>query len=364
MDNKNTTQEQNPVQGYSEEEKPIDWMAWLAKLWDNRKIYYITLPIAFLVACIYMLAQPNYYNVTVKLAPELKSGSSASGSLGSLMSSFGLGGGASSGGSDAIAPTLYPDLMNSKAFLVSLFDIPVENKEQTLKTTYFQYLSEHQKAPWWSMAMKSFWDLFPKKEIEEDDKPVNASNLTLKQDGIVKAIGNKIACEVDKKTGIITINVTDQDPVICAAMADSTCLRLQQFITDYRTKKSRQELENIQVQLDKTKAEYEESKQTLAAFNDANWAVVNEDVKLEQQYLQNDMQLKYSAYSAFMSQLISARTKLEESRPVYTVLDGASVPLIKAGPKRGSSVLIFCFLIGILVSVWILRKEFKEQFLS
>lgn len=365
--------EQNNQPNYNiEDEQSIDWIGWIKKVWSHRKSFYISMPIAFVVAAIYLLAIPNFYTVTVKLAPELSSGSSSGGGLSSLMRSFGVGGGSMSSGHDAIMPDLYPELMNSKAFQVSLFDIQVRNKKGDINTTYYDYLLNHQKSPWYSKAISAVFKgigkvislLRPASDEEEGDAnaPANAFQLTKDQDRITKAITKKVVCSVDKKTFLITINVTDQDPVICANMADSVCARLQEFITEYRTKKSRQELADVQAQYDKAYAEYEEARNTVANTTSSNWNLVNESMMLQQQTFQNEMQIKLSTVSAFATQLVAARTKLEASRPVYTVLNGASVPLIKAGPKRASSVIIFCFFIALLQSAWILRDELKEQF--
>lgn len=353
-----------PMANNRPQPKPIDWKAWFEKLLAHRKAFYITLPAAFIVGCIIMISVPNYYDVQVKLVPELGSSNNVGSGLGSLLSTFGMGGGTRTG-ADAVTPTSYPDLMNSKAYQVRLFDIQVESLDKSISTTYYDYLSEHQKAPWWSQAIgyvtKGIASLLPAEEVAEEME-VNPYHLTTKQDGITKVIGRKIMCDVDKKTAIITINATDQDPLICATIADSACVLLQEFITEYRTKKARQELDNIQAQLEKTRLEYEEAKEALANFNNSNWSIVREDVKLQQQFLQQDMSLKYSAYSAFTSQMVAARTKLEESRPVYTVLDAASVPITKSGPKRSRTVLVLCFLVFCLQAAWILRKELLEQF--
>lgn len=61
--------------------------------------------------------------------------------------------------------------------------------------------------------------------------------LTKDEDAIAKTILHNIKCLVDKKTNVITITVTDQDPLVAALMADSVKSHLQVAITDYRTKK-------------------------------------------------------------------------------------------------------------------------------
>ena len=224
----------------------------LLQLWhdilNHRKLYYIVLPITFVVAAILTLSIPNYYNCTVKLAPEL-SGNKSTSSLSSIASSFGINLGNNNMGSEALFPTLYPDLMNSVSFRASLFPVKVQREDDSTGVsamTYYDYLKDEQKLPWWSAGMnaviKGLGSLF-KDEERESKKDINTFQLTKEQTKIAETIAKKVVCDVDKKTLVITINVTDQDPLICATMADSVQARLQDFITDYRTKKARVDLE-------------------------------------------------------------------------------------------------------------------------
>ena len=59
---------------------------------------------------------------------------------------------------------------------------------------------------------------------------------------MAKAIKGSISCNVDKKTDIITLKVVMQDPLVAAMFADSVKQALQNFITEYRTKKAKDEL--------------------------------------------------------------------------------------------------------------------------
>lgn len=355
----------------ADEGSSFDWKLWIQKLWDKRKYYFISMPVTFVVAAIFALGTPKYYQVKVKLAPELGGVNTASMSSGlsSMLRSFGMSTSLSSGRDvDAIMPTLYPDLMNSKTFLVSLFDVPVQDKQKTLSTTYYDYLENHQKSSLMTKVIGgtigAITSLIPKSDEpqEEVETTVNAGALNLKQTGIAGAIAKKISCDVDKKSYVITINVTDQDPAICCAMADSTCRRLQDFITAYRTKKAQQELDNIQAQYDKALQEYEEAKARAASFVDANWDLVNQELVVEQQSIQNDMQLKNNILTLTTQQLIQAQAKLESARPVFTVLDGASVPVLPSGPSRSRFVIMWCFLVALVQSGWLLRKDIKDMF--
>lgn len=96
-----------------------------------------------------------------------------------------------------------------------------------------------------------------------DQHKVNPFMLTKEQSRIVKMIDKKVVCDVDKKTMVISINVTDQDPLICATIADSVQRRLQNFITDYRTKKAKVDLEYSRKLFKEAKARYDKARQAL-----------------------------------------------------------------------------------------------------
>ena len=344
-----------------EEESSIDFGKIFADLLKHKMLYVKVLPVAFVLAAIYALSLPNYYNCTVKLSPEMSGSRSVSG-LASLASNFGVNLGSSSSGSDAIMPTLYPDLMNSVDFKTSLFQVPVtiegdkEKGEKDRTLSYYDYLSKEQKAPWWGSATKAIFSLFSNKE-EKKEEAVNPFRLTREQTGIIKAIDQNVVCEVDKKTMVITINVTDQNPVICAKMADTVKTRLQNFITEYRTSKARVDLEYNRKIAAETKARYEKARQKYTEFADANQDIILQTVRQKQTDLENEMQLQYNAYTQVAAQLLAAEAKVQEETPAFTTLQSATVPVLKAGPKRAQMCLIFVFLAFLGTTAWILYKE-------
>jgi uncharacterized protein involved in exopolysaccharide biosynthesis len=341
------------------EESSIDFSQMRQALKKHARLYKILLPAAFLLACFYQLSLHNYYSCTVKLAPEL-SNKSRSVSLGNLASQFGLNLGTTSAGMDAINPTLYPDLMNSVDFKVSLFPIMIHKRDSTRQMSYYDYLKNEQKSPWWSEAIGSSikWMI----SLIAEDKPeeverIDPFQLTKVQASVVKAINNNVVCDVDKKTLVITINVTDQDPLIAATVADSVQQRLQAFITNYRTSKARVDYEYNKKLFRETKARYEKARRDFAAFADANQDVILESVRSKQADLENEMQLQYNIYTQVAAQLQASEAKVQEDTPAFTTLQSATVPVRKAGPSRGKGVLSFVFLVFLGITVWILHKE-------
>ena len=352
-------EEQNNNPSTSQGQKTDLRRVWAA-MKKHKRLYYITLPVAFVAACLITLGIPNYYRCEVTLAPESGGGGNM-GSLASLASSFGvnIGGGSSNG--DAITPMLYPDMMKSTEFLTSLFDIKVQKDEDDRVMTYFDYLDNETKSPWWSSAKKAIFGLFiPKKDEgpkKDEQQHVNPFRLTQKQSSMAGAIAGNIKCTFDRRVDLIIIEVTDQDPLVAATVADSVQARLQEALVEYRTKKARHDLEYVESLHKEAKRNYERACEIYADFMDANQDVILESERLKQNKLENEMQLLYNNYNAISAQVLAAKAKLQEATPAFCTLNNATVPLAKAGPKRSRIVLMFVFFIFLCTTTWILYKE-------
>ena len=112
---------------------------------------------------------------------------------------------------------------------------------------------------------------------------------------------------VDKKTGVITVSVKDQDPLVCKTMADSVTVLLQHFITDYRTNKARIDLAYYTKLADSAYQEYEKALNTYSRYADANMNVILQSHRSKMSDLENDMQLKYTTYTTLSTQQQAAK---------------------------------------------------------
>lgn len=342
----------------------IDVRKVVSAIWRYRKLYLKVLSIVFVASCVYIFPIPRTYTCSVMLAPEMN-GANAEGSLSSLASSFGVNlNGAMS--QDAISPTLYPDLIGSTNFTVSLFPVQVVTEEDELTTNYYDYMSRHQRRSIWVVPFS--WVKSRVVVMFERDEQVpftgtdavDVFRLSKRQQEVVEAISKNINCTVDKKTDVITITVTDQDPLVCASIADTVRVRLQAFITDYRTSKARIDLDYYQQLTDKAKAEYDQALQVYGKYADAHKNVILESYRLEQADLENDMQIKFNTYTAMNTQLQAARAKVQERTPAFTTLQCATVPVKPTGPKRVFFVFGMLCLAFFVTSCYVLNKIVKN----
>lgn len=341
-----------------------------AKIWpallSKKKLFFRVWGITFILSCIWILPQPRYYTTEVSVAPESAEAKDM-GNLASLASNFGVNIG--NGSSDAIYPQLYPDLFESTKFLVGLLDIKVRTQDGEVETDYYTYMKDHQKQNillWPFLPLKRWLSsVFSKPEEEipgKDGKRFDPFELSWTTNGIIKKIQDNVQCTYSRTTDVVTIEVTDQDPLVCALLADSIKQHLQDFVTEYRTKKSRIDLEYYEKLTAEAKAMYDKSRLKYAAFSDASTNVSLRSVELKMQDMENDMQAKYNIYTAMSTRLEAAAAKVQESTPAFTELKNATVPIKPAGPKRMIFVAVMLFLATCGTIIHLYRKELKEWF--
>lgn len=374
MEEKKLDTEQQPLftrpEGGEEDEVTIDWMALIRRIFAIRRKLYLAAAVGLVAGVIIALSIPKQYTVSVTLSPEMGSGKSGGG-LSSLAASF-LGGGGSDS-PDALNATLAPDIVASTPFLLELFDARVRTADGKVDTTLVAYLDE-QSAPWWSyilrapgMAVGGIKSLLggDKEELSVDSPAGGSIELSEEDAKKLQSLRQSVLADVDKKTSITILTVTLQDPKVTATVADSVVSKLQQYITAYRTRKSKEDCRYLEQLYRERQAEYYEAQQRYAKYVDANSNVVFQSTLAERERLQNDMSLAYQVYSQVAQQLQVARAKVQEEKPVFAVVEPAVVPRDPSGTSRKVIVLGLVFLAVAGVAAWeLLGKDYWQKFRS
>lgn len=344
----------------------IDWKEVYRRVVENKKTFVKVWVITFILSCVWILPQPRYYTAEVSVAPEAAD-SKGVGDLASLASSFGVNLGNAS--SDAIYPQLYPDLLSSTEFLVGLLDVNVKTLEGDVDTDYYTYLTQYQKKnilliPFYAVRnwIKRTFGSQDRTDEGVDGKRFNPFLLSRGTTDVLKGVKGNVTCTYSRTTDVVTIKVQDQDPLVCALMADSVKEHLQTFITDYRTKKARKDCEYYRILTSEAKEEYDKARETYSSYADANMNVVRESYRSKLDGLENEMQLKFNVYSTMSTRLDAALAKVQENTPVFTTLTNSTVPVKPAGPKRMIFVAFMLVLATMGTVSYLFRKELKEWF--
>lgn len=354
-ENKNYT---NPPQ--EEEELEIDLMEYARKLWVARNLLLKVAGIAVIVGVVIALTTPKQYTVSVTLAPEM--GKSGGSSLSGIASMLGVGGFNMGNDADALNVTLYPDIVSSTPFILDLMDTPVSTlDEEEPDTTLVGYLKEYTSSSLMGTVMSlpfkaisGVLSLFKSDEEEGTSNGINPFQLTLEQSQIVAGLKRQIVASVDKKTGVTTVSVTMQDPLVAAMLTDTVIVKLKEHITKYRVSKAEDDCKYWEQLNDQRRDEYHSKQKLYANYVDANKNVILQSVRIEQERLQNEMNLAYQVYSNVATQLQMAKAKVQEAKPVFAVVEPASVPLRPSGTSRKMILVGIVFLAVAAAAAWIL----------
>lgn|SRR5574344_250192 len=336
--------------------KEIDLVVLFTKVLKRPKPLMTFIGSFAIMGIIVALNKPKTYTSTVILAPELSSGSMGlNGGLADMASSFGLDLKEPGNSIDAIYPELYPEIFSSTDFIRSLFNVSVRLKKDNKQETYIQHITKDKTIPFWNYPVAFIAKILSHEDTKTSSKSINDPFKISKDDNNnCNTIRKSIACLVDKKTSVITINVTDQDPLVAAILADTLQHRLQEYITNYRTQKARNDYEYTLKLFRDAQAQYTKSRQQYASFGDANTDLIVESYKLKQEDLENDMQLKYNIYSQLLTKLQDAKAKIQERTPAFTIIEKPIMPYKASSTPRSMTVIMFMFFGALLDVIWIL----------
>ena len=354
---------------HNDEELEIDLMDLLRKVIGIRKKIYKAAGIGLIIGVIVAISIPKQYTVEVTLSPEM--GNNKGGGLSGLAASF-LGSGVSMGdGTDALNASLSADIVSSTPFLLELSNmkVPVSGSEEISLSSYL----DEESSPWWSyvigfpgMVIGGVKSLF----IEDEDESIFSDKasqgtieLSKKESQKIESLKKKIVASVDKKTSMTCVTATFQDSKVAAVVADSVVKKLQEYIIDYRTSKSKEDCLYLEKLFKERQQEYYEAQRKYADYMDSHDNIILQSVRTEQERLQNDMSLAYQVYSQVAGQLQVARAKVQEEKPVFAVVEPAVVPLYPSGTSRKVYVLVFVFLSVCIVISWnLFGKDLLSKF--
>ena len=354
--NRNISSEQDKLLN---DEMEIDLMDVLRKIISIRKTLYKAAGVGVIIGIIVYLSIPKQYTVNVTLSPEMGGSKSGNGLVG-IAASF-LGSGVSSGdSSDALNASLSSEIVSSTPCLLELLSIDIPAPDGNGNMVLDTYLDD-QSSPWWNyvigfpnMLVGGVKSLFSEGTLDTLENVGRRGTLELSQEQNTKVnvLRNSVKASIDTKTAITNVSVSLQSPKVAAVVADSVVHKLQEYITDYRTSKVKDDCAYLEKLFKERQREYYTAQKKYANYVDTHDNLVLQSVRTEQERLQNDMSLAYQIYSQVANQLQVARAKVQEEKPVFAVVEPAIVPLNPSGMKLMIYVIVFVLFSITTTIVW------------
>ncbi|CAN1556799.1 Polysaccharide chain length determinant N-terminal domain containing protein [Spirosomataceae bacterium] len=336
-----------------------------------------------LIAAIYVFNKPNEYTSSTSVMPELET----SGIGGGLSKYAGLASLAGinlsdMAGSDAIRPDLYPNVINNTTFFLYLLEQKVKlsnGEEIKFEDFYFN-----------AYKIDLEEDLGTAKSGSEKEGSVidnirnvlgiglPAINSNLRKNGayvflsktkgeVIEDLMEKVAANMDKKTGIISVSAEFPDPMVSAQVAKISMDYLTEFVTNYRTEKAKHDLNFLAERLGEAKGKYYNTQAKKAQYSDQFSAptIRLQSADIQRERIESDYRVTSSFYQELLQQYETAKLKVQQETPVFKTLQQPVVPFKKSGPKR-VIVVLFSLFFGLFFALFLvlLKNERYKKVLK
>lgn len=339
----------------NKDEKEIDLLELARKLWDNKKFIIKVTLIGAVIGLIIAFSIPKMYISNVIFTAN--SNNSSLGNMGSLASLAGIN--LNDQSSEVISSELYPNIISSTPFVQGLLRIKVEDDEQGIDTTLYFYLKDMQKKAWWTYILNAPSKLLNILKSNDTSTAKDTSRYFIADEEflVIEALSNSYSIITDKKTGVTTLGVMTQSPVISAFLADTLTTYLQDYIIKERTKKANTDLINTNRLYEQAKERYYDTQNKLATFLDRNKSLSSAVYSVNQRRLENEANLAYSVYTQMAQQLQVNKIKVQDDTPVFTIIQPAVQLKDPVSPSKKLILIGFLFVSIFGASIWIVRKD-------
>jgi len=349
----------------------IDILALAKTLWIGRKIVFKSVLICGVLGLLIAIFSPKEFVAKTVLVPSMSDGASKLGGLGGLAAMAGININTASG-SD-LSPIVYPQIVASLPFQLELMNTRITFSDYKEPVTFYNYYSVPKKTnpfikytiglPGVILGLPgTILTAIRGKEVEktglnEQNQPIEITN---KQRDVLLVLSKLITLDANQKEGILTLSTTMPEALASAQLGQRAQELLQQYITEFKIKKAKANLDFIQQRFDEATKKFEAAQEKLATFRDRNKNVSLAIAKTEEERMNSQYNLIYSIYSELAKQLEQAKIQVKQDTPVFTIIEPISVPTKKSKPNRPMILFIWLFLGGVIGTGIVFGKGFIE----
>ena len=345
----------------------IDLISLAKTFWKGRQVVIKSVIVFGIIGFFVAIFSPKEYVAKTVMVPQIADGQSKLGGLGGLAAMAGISLSAGSIGSD-LSPTIYPQIISSIPFQLELMDTPLNFSKNAGTITLYDYFTKENKTSLLGYIQKYTIGLpgtlitsvrgkttFENKIGMTLKQPIQ---LTEKQRRVRNILTQLVSLEVNAKDGYLSLSTKMPEPVPAAQLAQKAQELLQQYIIEFKIKKTKANLDFVQQRFDETAKEYNLAQQRLAAFRDRNRSLTSALAGTDQEKLISQYSLVTGVYSELAKQLEQAKIQVKQDTPVFTVIEPVSVPTERSKPKRVMILFIWLFLGGVMGTGIIFGRDY------
>jgi uncharacterized protein involved in exopolysaccharide biosynthesis len=300
---------------------PLNQWPALQILWLKRLFLIKVTLTGWFLGLLVAFALPIRYTSKTRLLPELEDSQAFNlKSFQQLAESFGLDFDARPN-VEAIRPDLYPEILQSTPFLLSVLHQNVQPRQQSSLPLY-KFLNQAD----WSFTNDSIGSL-PK----SDAKPLR---LTTTQQDLLTDVKSRIQAKLDIRSGIISISAEMPDPEVAQQIAQFASDYLKDHVQYYRNQKARADEQFLLGLLTRAEQEAHRLEERLLKQQDQTRFVSLPSASLVNRRLIERYEQTKTLYDELKRQHTQAQIQVQTVTPVFSVLEPVQVPDRRSSPRR------------------------------
>ena len=161
-------------------------------------------------------------------------------------------------------------------------------------------------------------------------------------------LAGALLAEIDEKSGVISVRFTNVDPVFATEIVNFAIKLLEERFDEMGLDKNKLEKENLEINIANTLDEIQNLQIQAQTFSRSLAASTSTNAALESARIQIELEAQRQVYSQLKVQYELLKVTMASEKPVFQVLETASVPDLKSGPSRSKICLIVTFAAGFL----------------
>ena len=292
------------------------------------RLYLLATSIALFLGVVVSVSIPRRYAAQVKIADERKEtdlllglNTFAAWAKGALDDHEGLR-----------QPEVYHKLVETREFAEEMSGVAIEGHG----IDYYHHIAQNHREPWWER-----W--FAPEESEHEH--------------VIRIIRNNIRSKAAALYGTVTLQVTDQDPVVAALLVDSVRVHLQRHMADYARDRSWRDLLDAEQKMSQAEVRYKSARDDYAHFEDTHRDISSVKVQSVEDHLLKEYETAFNEYSKTVTQYRRARALVDKFSYTFAVLKNATVPVKASAPFMPGYVMAFMFIAWVFTTWGVLLKE-------
>lgn len=324
------------------------------------------------------------YEARSVIVPQGSGGLKIGGSLGGLAAMAGVNLNAISGTSNsALSVDLYKNVLNNVYFKKELLQTKITLSKFPKNVTIYDYITkpDYKHFLWFRRLKAKTIDYFAVKQRQErialrkemmarsagedgEQKTPEYVPLNEVEYSATVALNNIVMVTVDPKNNSVSIIAKMPEAVAAAQVASATEQLLQKYIIQYKTQKAQNYLDFVQERFSEAEATYQDKREKLARFQDANKSLNTAMAQSKMTRLEEESLAAFDVYASLTSQLEQAKISVKEDTPVFMVLEPVTVPVEPVGTSKMSVIFIFVFLGTAFAFCVIIFKQYILEILQ